>query len=57
MKNNIIKTYIIEYTKPLNDQIWKTEAEAYDRESAVDNFEKEFWGLKVRECYLRKESK
>ena len=51
-----IQTFIIEYTRPIDGRVWKTEVEAYDRESAMNDFEKEHVGSIVRECYLREES-
>ena len=53
MSASKIKTYIIEYEK--DGRVWETEVEAYDRESAINEFEKE-WNWHVRECYLREET-
>jgi hypothetical protein len=51
-----IQTFIIEYTRPIDGRVWRTEVESYDRESAINDFEKEFCGLKIRECYLKEEA-
>ena len=51
-----IQTFIIEYTRPLDGRVWKTEEEAYDHDSAMENFKKEHYGLEIRECYLKEES-
>lgn len=51
-----LKTFILEYTRPIDGRVWRTEVESYDREGAINNFEKAFYGLKVRKCYLKEQN-